>query len=151
MPQPTPGAAYRPALAIALGAIAGSLCRYFLGAWLNQSFSLDPPYSTLIVNVSGCFLMGILATLSLDDAIRLHPEMRLLLLTGFLGSYTTFSSYELDSAKLLQQKGLTADLTYWLGSVMLGFTALRLGIILTEWILSRFASQDQSLEDIHSN
>jgi len=71
---------------------------------------------------------GLLATLSLGHVISFHPDLRLLLLTGFLGSYTTFSSYVLDSVKLLSQRDLQADLIYWTGSVLLGFISLQLGV-----------------------
>jgi len=71
---------------------------------------------------------GLLATLSLGQVISFHPDLRLLLLTGFLGSYTTFSSYVLDSVKLLSQRDLQADLIYWTGSVLLGFISLQLGV-----------------------
>jgi CrcB protein len=131
MPQQ---ALVRTAMAISLGAIPGALCRYYLGLEISYLFGANLPYGTLLVNITGCFLMGLLATLSSGQFIRLHPDLWLLLLTGFLGSYTTFSSYELDSAKLLLQKNLQADLIYWAGSVFLGISSLQLGITLTEWM-----------------
>jgi CrcB protein len=61
----------------------------------------------------------------------IHPDIRLLVTTGFLGSYTTFSSYELDVAKLLEDS-LASDLLYWSGSALLGLFTLQLGITLAE-------------------
>jgi CrcB protein len=127
----------RTVMAISLGAIAGALCRYYLGLGVGHLLGTALPYSTLFVNITGCFVMGLLATLSLGQVISLHPDLRLLLLTGFLGSYTTFSSYELDSAKLLSQRDLQADLIYWTGSMLLGFIGLQLGITLAEWMLKK--------------
>ncbi len=127
----------RTVMAISLGAIAGSLCRYYLGLVISHLFGTAIPYSTLVVNITGCFVMGLLATLSLGEVISFHPDLRLLLLTGFLGSYTTFSSYELDSAKLLLQRNLQTDLIYWIGSVLLGFISLQTGIAIAEWILNK--------------
>ncbi len=127
----------RTVIAISLGAIAGALCRYYLGLGIGHLLGTPIPYGTLVVNITGCFAMGLLATLSLGQVISFHPDLRLLLLTGFLGSYTTFSSYELDSAKLLSEKDLQADLIYWTGSVLLGFISLQLGIALSEWILKK--------------
>jgi CrcB protein len=124
-------------MAISLGAIAGALCRYYLGLGIGHLLGTALPYGTLVINITGCFVMGLLATLSLGQVISLHPDLRLLLLTGFLGSYTTFSSYELDSAKLLFQKDLQADLTYWTGSVLLGIISLQLGVALAEWMLKK--------------
>jgi CrcB protein len=124
----------RTPLAIALGAIAGALSRYYVGLWFTQLLGIGFPYSTLFINVSGCFAMGFLATLSLERVITIHPDVRLLLTTGFLGSYTTFSTYELDIAALLQERKLASDLIYWLGSSVLGLLGLQLGSALAEFV-----------------
>jgi CrcB protein len=137
----------RTVAAISLGAIAGALGRYYFGLVMNHLLGIDVPYSTLVINVTGCLAMGFLATLSLGQVISLHPDIRLLLLTGFLGSYTTFSGYELDSAHLLQQDRLQADLFYWVGSVMLGFMSLQFGIAFAEWLLGKL---DPSRETPHN-
>ncbi|MFQ3679079.1 MAG: fluoride efflux transporter CrcB [Pseudanabaenaceae cyanobacterium] len=127
----------RTVMAISLGAIAGALCRYYLGLGIGHLLGTALPYGTLVVNITGCFAMGLLATLSLGQVISVHPDLRLLLLTGFLGSYTTFSSYELDSAKLLFQRDLQVDLIYWTGSALLGLIGLQLGITLAGWVLKK--------------
>jgi len=127
----------RTIFAIALGASAGALSRYYLGLGVAQCLGSEMPYGTLIINVTGCFVMGFLTVLSSGQVVSIHPDVRLLLLTGFLGSYTTFSSYELDSAKLLQHRRLETDLFYWMGSTILGFISLQLGIVLAEWLLNK--------------
>jgi CrcB protein len=126
----------RTVIAIALGAIVGALSRYYLGLGIARVLGTQIPYGTLVINVTGCFAMGFLATLSLEQVISIHPDVRLLLLTGLLGSYTTFSTYELDSAKLLEQRSLEPDLFYWMGSTILGLVGLQLGIVLAEWLLN---------------
>jgi len=123
--------ALRAPFAISLGAIAGALSRYYLGTWFAQMFGMAIPYGTLFINTSGCFLMGFFATLSLGRIITIHPDVRLLVITGFLGSYTTFSTYELDTAKLLE-RSWESDFLYWSGSAVLGLLALQLGIALAE-------------------
>ncbi|MGG6239775.1 fluoride efflux transporter CrcB [Nodosilinea sp. AN01ver1] len=125
----------RTIAAIALGAIAGALSRYYLGLSISNIWGQAMPFSTLIINVSGCFGMGLLVIPLTAPAISRHPDLKLLLLTGFLGSYTTFSSYELDSASLLAQQQLGPALFYWMGSILLGLLSLQLGIILSEWLL----------------
>lgn len=75
--------------------------------------------------------MGFFAMLSLEGIITIHPDVRLLVTTGFLGSYTTFSTYELDTAKLLE-RSWESDLLYWAGSTLLGLLALQLGTALAE-------------------
>lgn len=119
--------AVRTPMAIALGAMAGALCRYFLSGWVSQQVSSDLPYGTLLVNLTGCFGMGLLATLFGRRVLGRYPELQLLLTTGFIGSYTTFSSYELDLARLANQRDLVADGTYWGASTFLGFASLLVG------------------------
>jgi CrcB protein len=121
-------------MAIALGAIAGALIRYFLSVWITQHLGADLPYGTLLVNLTGCFGMGLLATLFGQRVLGRAPELQLLLTTGFLGSYTTFSSYELDLARLAYRRELTADLLYWGASTLLGFGSLLLGVWLARAI-----------------
>jgi CrcB protein len=119
----------RPPIAVSLGAIAGALCRYYLdagfAAWLNTRL----PVSTLIINVSGCLLMGCLVTLA-TQRLTIRPDMMLVLTTGFLGAYTTFSSYELETVELIQARPLADELWYWLGSPVLGL----LGFYLGRWL-----------------
>lgn len=88
--------AVRTPAGISFGAVSGALSRYYLGLWLSQLFGTEFPYSTLIINVSGCFVMGFFTALALGPWVAVNPDMRLLVTTGFLGSYTTFSTYELD-------------------------------------------------------
>ncbi|WP_290883567.1 DUF2252 family protein [Fischerella sp.] len=67
----------RTPVGISLGAIAGALSRYYLGLWFTQLFGTGFPYSTLIVNVSGCFVMVFFTTLALGQVIAIHPDIRL--------------------------------------------------------------------------
>ena len=119
----------RNPIAVSLGAIAGSLSRYYLSIWLAQRFGTGFPYATLFVNLTGSFAMGLLTTLVLERTLLISPEMRLLIAVGFLGSYTTFSTYELDSISLIRDSQLNEAFIYWLGSAVLGSIVLYLGII----------------------
>ena len=113
----------RPPLTIALGAVGGALARYYLSQIIGQ-WGTAFPYGTLLINVSGSIAMGILASLTLGDV---SPELRLAIGTGFLGSYTTFSTYALESMHLwLTGRGGMA-LVYWLGSASLGVLGIALG------------------------
>lgn len=131
--------AVRTAIAISLGAIAGALSRYYLGLALNQRLDPQLPYSTLIINLSGCFVMGLVSSLPLGRSGGRFAEIRLLLTTGFLGSYTTFSSYSLDSIRLLAQQQHSAALLYWSGSFGLGCLSLVLGTALVHWFQAQQA------------
>lgn len=120
---------FRAPLAISWGAIAGALCRYYLGLWFIQLWGEAFPYGTVIINLTGCFVIGFFITVSLSRSIKVHPDLRLLITTGFLGSYTTFSTYELDAVKLLD-RSLEVDFLYWFGSAVFGLLSLELGAAL---------------------
>jgi fluoride exporter len=116
----------RAPIAISLGAIAGALSRYYLTEWCTRQWGAAWPYGTFTINLSGCFLMGLVATLAADSAL-ISPELRLLLTTGFLGAYTTFSTYGLDTVSLAQSQRWGPALGYWAGSAVLGAMAVVLG------------------------
>jgi fluoride exporter len=116
----------RAPLAIALGAVPGALSRYYLTLlftrWLGTSF----PYGTFFINLTGALAMGFFVTLTLERAIQ-SPDLRLLIAVGFLGSYTTFSTYTLDTSVLLRNGTYGFGLFYWAGSAVLGVIGLEIG------------------------
>jgi fluoride exporter len=124
----------RNPLAVSLGAIAGALSRYYLSIWLTQRLGTSFPYATLIVNLTGSLAMGLLATLVLERVLLISPEVRLLIATGFLGSYTTFSTYELDTINLVQESSFNKAIIYWFGSAVMGAISLYLGIIVARFM-----------------
>jgi CrcB protein len=133
----------RAPIAISLGAIAGALCRFSIGQWLTQALSTGFPLATMLINVSGCFLMGLITTLA-ATRLNFRPDVLLLITTGFLGAYTTFSSYELDAANLIEARNLPADLLYWLGSPVLGLLCFTGGTTLVK-VTAPSASQNDDL------
>ncbi|MDY6939586.1 MAG: fluoride efflux transporter CrcB [Cyanobacteriota bacterium] len=124
----------RNPIAISFGAVAGALSRYYLGIWIARRFGTGFPYGTFVINLSGSFAMGLFATLVLQRSIAISPEVRLLVAVGFLGSYTTFSTYELDTITLLRSQSLGMAGLYWLGSALLGAIGLYLGIVTARWL-----------------
>jgi len=134
MPEMLEKQSIRNPLAVSLGAIAGSLSRYYLTIWLAQRLGTSFPYGTLIINLTGSFAMGILTTLVLEQTLLISPEVRLLIATGFLGSYTTFSSYELDTIQLVQASRFSQAIVYWLGSAVMGAISLYLGIAIAKLV-----------------
>ncbi|MGL5927216.1 fluoride efflux transporter CrcB, partial [Chroococcidiopsis sp.] len=119
--------AIRNPIAISFGAIAGALSRYYLTLWFVQRFGTSFPYGTFFINLTGCFAMGFFATLALERAIAISPEVRLLVAVGFLGSYTTFSTYGLDTVALARNHQIATASLYWLGSALLGIVCVQLG------------------------
>ncbi len=124
----------RHPIAISLGAIAGSLSRYYLGIWLGQLLGTNFPYGTLAINLTGCLGMGFFITLASEKFATISPELGLLVAVGFLGSYTTFSTYELDTVNLLRNSTVQIAILYWLGSAILGLVSIQLGSILAKII-----------------
>jgi CrcB protein len=120
----------RNPIAISLGAIAGALSRYYLTLWFSDRFGVNFPYGTFFINISGCFAMGFFATFALNHVAIISPEVRLLVATGFLGAYTTFSTYGLDTVGLLRNSTMLTATFYWAGSAILGIISVQLGVIL---------------------
>ncbi len=129
MPEMLQQPAVRNPIAVSLGAIGGALSRYYLNLWFAKHFGSSFPYGTLFVNLTGSFLMGLFVTLALERMVTISPELRLLIAVGFLGSYTTFSSYKLDTINLVKGYGWQLAGFYWIGSAIFGVFSLYLGII----------------------
>ncbi len=128
-------------LAISFGAIAGSLCRYYIGLWFKTIAVVDYfAFGTFFVNITGSFLMGLFITLTADKLLNLSPDIIAMIAVGFLGSYTTFSSYELEANNLLAEGKKQWTILYWLGSPILGFISIKLGIWLGKFLLNRFGN-----------
>jgi CrcB protein len=117
----------REPIAICLGAIAGALSRYYLNLWFVNNFGNSFPYGTLFINLTGCLIMGFFTTLFLEQIVNIAAEIKLLVAVGFLGSYTTFSTYGLDVYLLVKKADYSHALLYWLGSSILGILSVYLG------------------------
>ena len=116
-------------IAIAFGGALGALGRYWVSGLLNNAAG-RLPLGTLTCNVGGSLLMGVLFVLVLEKA-RLSPELRPLLMVGFLGAFTTFSTFALESVVMLQEGHIMSALIYVSLSVMLCLAGLYVGMSLT--------------------
>jgi CrcB protein len=114
-------------LIISLGAILGANCRYWIGGWAVERFGATFPYGNLIINLSGSLILGLFMTL-VTDRFLVDPQWRLLVAIGFLGSYTTFSSYTFESVTLILGGQYVTGLLNLFGSSFLGGLAVLLGI-----------------------
>jgi len=112
---------------ISIGAVLGANLRYWVGDWAAQRFGSGFPYGTMLVNLTGSFLLGLLVSLTLEHFI-IDPRLRILLTIGFLGSYTTFSTFAYESVTLITQGQWGLGLFNLLGSTMLGVLFAALGI-----------------------
>ncbi len=118
---------------IASGAVAGALSRFYITEWTKAKFGTKFPYATFAINLTGCLAIGFFFTIS--QRITGYPaELDLLIRIGFLGSYTTFSTYGFDTLTLWRSKQIMATVVYWLGSVIFGLGAVVLGTAIAKFI-----------------
>lgn len=115
-------------LLIALGGASGAVSRFMLGNAVSKAIGSALPYGTFVINVVGCFVMGLLMTIIVDREL-LPAAWRLFLCVGFLGGFTTFSSFGYEALMLLTEGRLLAALTYVGGSVVLGLAAAAAGVL----------------------
>jgi CrcB protein len=114
---------------VMLGGAVGSLTRYVLGTEINVRIGGRFPLGTMVINVTGSFLIGVIMIL-LTEKLRVHPNWRPLLIVGFLGGYTTFSSFEFETYQAIRDGGYWIGLINVFASVLLGFAGVWLGATL---------------------
>ena len=106
----------------------GAVSRFLVGNAVSKSIGSALPYGTFVINVVGCFAMGLLMTIIVDREL-LPAAWRLFLCVGFLGGFTTFSSFGYEALMLLTEGRLFAALVYVGGSVLLGLVAAGAGVL----------------------
>jgi CrcB protein len=114
---------------LGLGAALGANGRYLVGRALTERFGTGFPYGTLVVNMSGSFLIGLLAV-TLANRFVETPQLRLFLIVGVLGGYTTFSSFSHEAISLIEQERWAAAVGYIGSSVALSVAACAMGLVL---------------------
>lgn len=114
-------------LVIALGGALGALSRYGLGFWISSRWNQGFPLGTFIINITGAFLLGFLNILFIEK-LSVSPLWRLGIGIGFLGSYTTFSTFGYEVIMLLERGSLLTAGLYTLLSVIIGFVGVALGV-----------------------
>ena len=120
-------------LNLIIGGTIGTLARYFLSGITYQILGISFPYGTLIVNLIGCFIIGFLASIS-EEKYLLDSNTRLLLMVGFCGAFTTFSTFIFETSNLIRDGETLKAFINIAGSVIIGFAVFRLGIFLAEII-----------------
>ncbi len=114
---------------IGLGGFLGANARYLVQQWAAQWWGADFPYGTMLANVSGSFIIAFFLTLA-AGRLAVSPELRLLIAVGFLGGFTTFSSFSFETFRLLEQSGWSVALLNFAGNTALGLGGVGLGIFL---------------------
>jgi fluoride exporter len=115
-------------LMVGVGGFAGAIARFWLGSYIGGKMGTRFPYGTFVINISGSFLVGLIMTV-LSERMPLSPNWRYLVPIGFIGAYTTFSTFEYETLRSLQ------DGQFWVASlnvglsVVLGFAAVWGGMV----------------------
>jgi fluoride exporter len=117
----------RTALAIAAAGALGALARWGVGSWFGQRFPTFP-WGTLVINVSGSFVLGVLFAALVERGIG-SPTMRVALMTGLLGAYTTFSTFSLETFRLVEDGAMRSAIANVALSLVLGLAAVWLGVL----------------------
>ena len=106
----------------------GAMSRYLLDGVVSRATGGTFPWGTWVVNVTGCFLVGLLTTV-LTERVLPHPALRIALTVGFVGAYTTFSTFMFESNGLVDEGAGFEAIMNLLGSLLLGLLAVRAGIL----------------------
>lgn len=114
---------------VAIAGAFGALARYGLGGYIANRFPSAFPWETLIINVSGSFIIGLLFVL-FTEKLMPHPALRTSLMVGFVGAYTTFSTFSLETFRLIEDGAIGLAAANVFASVAAGLVAVYLGIVI---------------------
>lgn len=120
-------------LLIALGGALGSMARYWVGSTVGSRMGVRFPYGTFIVNVSACLVIGFTLTW-LGERMEISNTWRFLFPIGFIGAYSTFSTFEWETLETLRSGAFLLSGLYAAGSLILGLAATWCGSALAEWL-----------------
>lgn len=113
---------------VGLGGFVGSIARFWLGAYITARVGARFPYGTFVINMTGSFLIGLVMTV-LTQRSHVNPNFLYLIPIGFIGAYTTFSTFELEAFREVSKGDVLMSLLYVSSSVMVGFVAVWLGVV----------------------
>ena len=114
---------------VAIGGALGAMARYGVAVMVAQFWTRQFPLATFLINVSGSFVLGFFTTFATEKS-SIDPLWRLLVATGFVGAYTTFSTFEYETQRLVETGATMFAVANVIGSVLAGFAAVQLGVML---------------------
>ena len=120
-------------LLIAAGGALGSVARYWIGSTVGSRMGSRFPYGTFVINLTACIIVGFSLTY-LGKRLELSPAWRYLIPIGFIGSYSTFSTYEWETLSTIRAGAFALAALYAVGSLLIGLVATWLGTVLAEAI-----------------
>jgi len=118
---------------IAVGGAFGSIARYWVGSTVASRLGTKFPYGTFVINLTACVMIGFSLTF-LAKRTGLNPAWRFLVPIGFIGAYSTFSTYEWETLSTLRSGAFLEASLYAFGSLILGLVAIWLGVLIAETI-----------------
>jgi CrcB protein len=118
-------------LLIALGGALGSIARYWVGSTISGRFGVRFPWGTFVINLTACLIIGFTLTM-LGKRAGLNPAWRYLIPIGFIGAYSTFSTYEWETLSTLRSGAVLLAALYAGGSLILGLASTWLGAVLAD-------------------
>ena len=113
---------------VGLGGFFGSIARFWLGSYITYRMGARFPYGTFVINMSGSFLIGLVVTL-LAERAHWNPNLLYLIPIGFIGAYTTFSTFEIEAFHSVRNGDLLIAFLNVILSVTVGFFAVWLGVV----------------------
>lgn len=113
---------------VGVGGCLGSILRFWLGSYIGGRLGSRFPYGTFVINVTGSFLIGLVLT-TLAEGTQWSPNWRYLIPIGFIGGYTTFSTFEYETLRLVQDGQMVAAMLNVVMSVMVGFAGVWAGMV----------------------
>lgn len=122
-------------IAIAVGGAIGAVLRFLISGWAYGYLGSGFPWGTLAVNLIGCFVIGFLS--KLFESMTVSPNVRMMILVGGLGAFTTFSTYALENVNLLRDGQMDIALINVLVSTAVGILCVFLGIALANLVLTK--------------
>lgn len=114
-------------IAVAVGGALGALSRYGLGLWISNKWNHGFPLHTFIINITGAFLLGFINIILLER-YAFNPIWRIGIGVGFLGAFTTFSTFGYEVFTLIQEGNIYTAMLYTVLSILVGFTGVAIGI-----------------------
>ena len=123
-----------PILLVGAGGFLGAIARYLVALLVVARVGTAWPWATFVINATGCFAIGLFMTLFSEQVVAIHTHWRYFFPIGFVGAYTTFSTYEYETLLLIEQGRWPWALAYVLVSTGAGFAAVVLGV----WLARRF-------------
>ncbi|ADG81458.1 CrcB protein [Thermincola potens JR] len=132
-------------IAVGLAGFLGAVTRVFLGKIINTWLGWSFPVNTLIINLTGCFALSFFLTLTLER-LEINPRLRLAIGTGFLGAYTTFSTFAVESINLIRNQQVWPALVYLLATPLGCVTLAWAGSAAAKALVRRQTVEEEPLE-----